>query len=144
MTARPTPVTAVLQVNLVVPLAPCAPVEATLDYRPEDPYAVRIAFRTQATSTAVEWAFARQLLTDGLTAPSGAGDVRTWPSQVEGEPVVCLSLLSPTGSALFELPAGALLEFLACTYVAVPHDHECDHVDLDRELDDLLRSGPAA
>lgn len=142
MTIPPAPVTAVLHANLAVPLAPCAPVEATLEYRPDDPYAIRIAFRTQASTEAVVWAFARQLLTDGISAPSGAGDVRTWPSQTDGEAVICLSLLSPNGNALFELPIIGLVAFLARTYALVPSGDESCYVDVDRELDHLLRSGP--
>lgn len=141
MAAGPVSVSAVLQVSLVVPEAASAPVEATLSYRADDPYAVRVAFRTRPSSDAVEWTFARQLLTDGVTAPSGAGDVRTWPSAVEGEPVVCLSLSSPSGTALFEIPVTGLVEFLTRTYAQVPTGSESEHVDLDRELAELLGHG---
>lgn len=144
MSTGPVSVSAVLQVSLVVPQAVSAPVEATLAYHAGDPYAVRIAFRTRATADAVEWTFARQLLTDGVTAPAGAGDVRTWPSHGDGEPVVCLSLTSPSGTALFEIPVTGLVEFLTRTYAQVPTGSESDHVDVDRELADLLGPGPGA
>lgn len=141
MSSGPVTVSAVLQVSLVVPDAASAPVEATLSYRVDDPYAVRVAFRTRQAAEAVEWTFARQLLTDGVTAPAGAGDVRTWPSHAHGEPVVCLSLTSPSGTALFELPVTGLVEFLTRTYAQVPTGGESQHVDVDRELADLLGPG---
>jgi hypothetical protein len=142
MTSGPVSVSAVLQVSLVVPDAASAPVEATLSYVIDDPYAVRIAFRTRATVDAVEWTFARQLLTNGVTAPAGDGDVRTWPSHTDGEPVVCLSLCSPSGTALFEIPVTGLVEFLTRTYAQVPTGSESAHVDVDRELADLLGPSP--
>lgn len=141
MTSGPVLVHAVLQVSLVVPDAASAPVEATLTYRVDDPYAVRIAFRTRPAAEAVEWTFARQLLTDGVTAPAGDGDVRTWPSMAQGEPVVCLSLTSPSGNALFEIPVSGLVEFLTRTYAQVPTGTESHHVDLDRALAELLGPG---
>lgn len=141
MSSDPVTVSAVLQVSLVVPDAASAPVEATLTYRVDDPYAVRVAFRTRPAAEAVEWTFARQLLTDGVTAPAGAGDVRTWPSRAHEEPVVCLSLASPSGTALFEFPVTGLVEFLTRTYAQVPTGSESRHVDVDRELADLLGPG---
>jgi len=141
MSSGPVSLSAVLQVCLVVPDAPSAPVEATLTYRLDDPYAVRVAFRTRPAAEAVEWTFARQLLTDGVTAPAGTGDVRTWPHQSQGEPVVCLSLASPSGTALFEIPVNGLVEFLTRTYARIPTGSESLHVDLDRELAELLGPG---
>ena len=144
MSAGPATVSAALQVNLVLAHAPCTPVEATFTYDVADPYAVRIAFRTGAGSEAVEWTFARQLLTDGVTCPAGTGDVRTWPSHADGEPIVCLSLSSPAGSALFEVPVVGLVEFLTRSYALVPTGCESAHVDLDRVLAELLHPGPGA
>lgn len=141
MAAGPVSVSAVLQVSLVVPEAVSAPVEATLSYRSSDPYAVRIAFRTRPGADAVEWTFARQLLTGGVTAPTGVGDVRTWPARAQEEQVVCLSLSSPSGTALFELPISGLVEFLTRTYAEVPTGGESQHVDVDRELAHLLGGG---
>lgn len=141
MPQGPVSVSTVLQVSLVVPDAASAPVEATLTYRPGDPYAVRIAFRTRPGADAVEWTFARQLLTDGVTARSGVGDVRTWPARSCEEQVVCLSLTSPSGTALFEIPVNGLVAFLTRTYAEVPTGGESHHVDVDRELAELLGRG---
>lgn len=146
MTARPVTVSTELQLHLVVPGATALPVRAGLSYDAGDPYAVCVAFHTGAgTSTdTVEWTFARQLLTDGVTSPVGAGDVRVWPSSTDGEPVACLTLSSPSGKALFEVPVPELVEFLTMTYAAVPTGCESDHVDVDAELALLLWAEPGA
>lgn len=144
MTSRPVMVSTELQLRLVVPGASSLPVRAALSYDAIDPYAVTVAFHTGSGPTAdtVEWTFARQLLTDGVTAPVGQGDVQVWPSSSAGEPVVCLSLCSPSGKALFEVPLPELVEFLGMTYQAVPTGAESQHVDVDAELALLLWAEP--
>jgi hypothetical protein len=144
MAPRPVTVNTELQLSLVVPGATSLPVRAGLSYDAGDPYAVTVAFHTGSGSTAdvVEWTFARQLLTDGVTSPVGQGDVQVWPSSTNGEPVVCLSLSSPSGKALFEVPVPELVEFLTMTYAAVPTGAESDHVDVDAELALLLWAEP--
>ena len=143
MSPQPVTVSAEMQVALVVPSATALPVRASMSYDAADPYAVRVSFHT-GTGDAVLWTFARQLLTDGVTAPAGQGDVRTWPATSERGPVVCLSLSSPSGSALFELPVPELVEFLTMTYAAVPTGSEADHVDVEAELAELLLIDPEA
>ncbi len=92
----------------------------------------------------LEWTFARSLLTDGVAAPAGDGDVQVWPSTSGGQQVVCLSLSSPSGKALFEVPLAELVQFLTQTYSAVPTGTESDHVDVDAELALLLWAEPGA
>lgn len=113
---------------------------AELRYDVADSYAVQVAFHTGASNgdQIVEWTFARSLLGDGVTGASGEGDVQVWPSSSGGDAVVCLSLSSPSGRALFEVPLRALADFLTRTYDAVPAGSEGDHVDLDGELALLL------
>jgi hypothetical protein len=144
MTPRPVTVSTELQLRLVVPGTSALPVRASLSYDVTDPYAICIAFHTGTgeTSDTVAWTFARQLFTDGVTAPVGQGDVQVWPSTHEGEPVACLSLSSPSGKALFELPVPELVEFLAMTYDAVPTGGESEHVDVAAELALLLWAEP--
>lgn len=144
MLPRPVTVRAELQLRLVVPGALPMPVRAGLTYDAADPYAVTVAFHTGSGSTAdvVQWTFARELLTEGVTGPVGMGDVRVWPCTSENEPVVCLSLSSPSGRALFEVPEPELIEFLTMTYVAVPTGSEGDQLDLSGELMHLLSAEP--
>ena len=145
MSPRPTSVSTQVQLRLVVPGAASLPVRAGLHYDVNDPYAVQVAFHTGAQpgeGEIVEWTFARQLLTDGVTAPVGEGDVQVWPSASNGLPVVCLSLSSPSGKALFEVPLPELVDVLGQTYAAIPTGSESDHVDVDAELALLLWSEP--
>jgi hypothetical protein len=134
-------VTAELELRLVVPGSSSLPVVAALTYDHSDPYAIRVAFHTGGNDV-VEWTFARVLLTDGVTHPVGEGDVQVWPSHAGGRPVVCLSLSSPSGRALFEAPLTDLVEFLTRTYAVVPTGSESEHVDVETELTLLLWSGP--
>lgn len=54
---------------------------ATLQYDRRDPFAVRMAFPAPATleGTEVAWEFSRELLSEGMDAPAGVGDVRIRP-----------------------------------------------------------------
>jgi hypothetical protein len=143
---RPTCVQADLQLRLVIAGSVPLPVRAGLRYDTLDPYAVQVSFHTGAggDSDVVEWTFARSLLSEGVSTPSGDGDVQVWPSSSGGLRVVCLSLSSPSGKALFEVPLPELVEFLAQTYAAVPTGCESDHVDVDAELALLLWAEPGA
>ena len=145
MTTRPTSVSSELQLRLVVPGAASLPVRADLAYDVTDPYAVQVAFHTGSGASGddvVQWTFARQLLSDGVSVPAGEGDVQVWPSTGGGASVVCLSLSSPSGRALFEVPLTDLVEFLSRTYEAVPTGSESQHVDVDAELALLLWAEP--
>ena len=150
MPARPSTVSTELQLRLVVPGASSLPVRAGVRYDVADPYAVSVAFHTGGSDGSggevVEWTFARQLLTDGVAGPVGEGDVQVWPAtgSSPSAQVVCLSLSSPSGRALFEVPLPELVEFLGQTYEAVPTGSESDHVDVDAELALLLWADPSA
>jgi len=137
MKAHRDTITSELALRLVVPGASSVPVLATVRYDVADPYAVHVGFRT-GVEEVVEWTFARQLLTDGVTRKVGDGDVQVWPDYDGASAVVCLSLSSPSGRALFEVPLAELVEFLSATYTAVPTGSESDFVDLDAELALLL------
>lgn len=142
--ARPTTVTADLQLRLVAPGSSGLPVRARMRYDVHDPYAVTVAFHTGSAESGdvVDWTFARQLLTDGVSGPVGEGDVQVWPSSSGGAPVVCLALSSPSGKALFEIPLPQLVDFLGSTYATVPTGAESAYVDVDAELALLLWAEP--
>lgn len=144
MPLRPTSVSALVDLRLLVPGTAALPISADLRYDVTDPYAVRISFHTgpDGNGDVVQWTFARQLLSQGVAAPAGKGDVQVWPSTSGGQPIVCLSLSSPSGQALFELPLVDLAQFLGATYEAVPTGGESAHVDVDAELALLLWAEP--
>ena len=132
-------VTVELELRLVVQGGPSLPVVATLRYGAHDPWAVRIVFQTGDDGEGVEWLFARQLLTDGVARPAGQGDVRVWPAPDHRDQVVHLAMASPSGSALFELDREDVVTFLQQTYAVVATGGEEQVVDLDDELQLLLR-----
>ncbi|HVF20790.1 MAG TPA: SsgA family sporulation/cell division regulator [Mycobacteriales bacterium] len=140
MTSRPTTVSADLELRLVVPGSASLPVMASIQYLLDDPYAVHVTFHTGGDRGTVDWSFARQLLTDGLTQPTGEGDVRVWPSHVNGHATVFLALSSPSGEAVFEVGLHELAEYLTQSYTLVPTGSESDFVDIDAELALLLWS----
>jgi hypothetical protein len=132
-------------------------------YSGSDPYAVRMAFHV-GTDEPVEWIFARDLLAAGIESRQGEGDVQVWPSPMSwaetddldvigaaatpapqeardtGGRVLNIELSSPFGRAHFEAPAQAMSAFLARSYQIVPAGQESSYIDIETELNDLLRS----
>jgi hypothetical protein len=107
------------------------------------------------TDEPVEWIFARDLLAAGIESRQGEGDVQVWPSPVScaetddldvigptqtGGTVLNIELSSPFGQAHFEAPAQAMSAFLARTYQIVPAGKETSYIDIEAELNDLLRN----
>jgi hypothetical protein len=110
-----------------------------LAYDPADPYAVRLTF-TLPDDPPVTWVFGRELLLDGITRPSGEGDVRLVPvpGVDEGFMDVCIELHSHDGMALLRSPAIPLISFLGRTDRALPMGQEHTAADLDRQLELIL------
>lgn len=133
------PVAAELSLQLLAAQVPSLPVTAVISYDSTDPYAVTIGFRT-GNGEVIEWVFARSLLTDGVTAPAGRGDVQVWPVERDGEHRLALCMSSPSGRALFETALGDVLQFLARTYTLVPPGAEASFVDWDAGVAQLLGS----
>lgn len=133
---RPTQVDTELELRLVVPDAGTVPLQATLRYGTDDPFAVTAAFGGGGVT--VEWVFARDLLITGLTRPTGEGDVHVWPSWGSGQDLVLLSLTSPDGHAVLEADAADLRAFLTTTLKLVPSGTESAYLDLDAELAELF------
>ncbi|GAA0986490.1 SsgA family sporulation/cell division regulator [Acrocarpospora macrocephala] len=139
LTMNSTTVSAELGLRLVVPDRTTVPLLAGLSYTAEDPYAIRMAFHV-GNDEPVEWIFARELLTVGIVRRVGDGDVQVWPARSDGERTLNISLTSPFGQALFEVPLAPLTEFLHRTYELVPAGREVDFMDLDEELTNMLWS----
>ena len=151
-----TTISAELDLRLVVPQQTIVPLVASVFYSGSDPYAVRMAFHV-GTDEPVEWIFARDLLAAGIESRQGEGDVQVWPSpgscadpgdldltgverpaEATGT-VLNIELSSPFGQAHFEAPAQAMSAFLRRTYEIVPPGRESSYVDIEAELNDLLR-----
>ncbi|MGO4255017.1 SsgA family sporulation/cell division regulator [Marmoricola sp. RAF53] len=105
-------------------------IDVVAGYDPADPYAVSFAFG-EPVSAAV-WTFSRDLLIDGVTAPTGEGDVQVWPClDVDGRATVVVELRSPTGELALQVLTKDVHDFVRRTLDAVPLGTESDHLDLD-------------
>ncbi|MFD9815449.1 SsgA family sporulation/cell division regulator [Streptomyces sp. NPDC059080] len=126
-----------LELGLVVSPEQSVPVPARLAYRTDDPYAVHITFHI-GSDAPVHWTFARELLVEGVFRPCGHGDVRVWPTKMDGRSLVCMALSSPDGDALLEAPAAAVSAWLERTLRVVPPGSEQEHLGMDKGLSELL------
>jgi hypothetical protein len=127
--------------DLVGPPNPPVPVQVEMRYDTRDPYAVQAAFRTGRAGW-VEWVFSRDLLTEGLLAPAGAGDVRIRPAEHDAESVE-IELSSPSGHATFRATSREVSDFLTRTHEIVAPGSEDDWLDLEHALGLLLSSDPS-
>jgi hypothetical protein len=128
MNSSSSTVSAELGLRLIVPQQTIVPLVASLFYSGDDPYAIRIAFHV-GLDEPVEWIFARDLLAEGIKDRTGLGDVQVWPSAATVDPAS-----DETGQQVNEIS-----DFLRRTYRIVEAGQEGEHVDVESELDDLLR-----
>ncbi|MGW2812828.1 SsgA family sporulation/cell division regulator [Streptomyces sp. NPDC001415] len=126
-----------LELKLVLSPERSIPVPARLTYRTDDPYAVHITFHI-GSDVPVNWTFARELLVEGVFRPCGHGDVRIWPTKVEGRSVILMALTSPDGDALLEAPAAQVSAWLERTLRVVPPGSETEQLGIDDGLAELL------
>ncbi|MFI1013306.1 SsgA family sporulation/cell division regulator [Streptomyces sp. NPDC020965] len=126
-----------LELKLVLSPERSVPVPARLTYRTVDPYAVHVVFHV-GSENPVKWTFARELLVEGVFRPCGHGDVRVWPSKVDGRGVVLVALSSPDGDALLEASAAVVSAWLERTLRVVPPGSEADYLGIDDGLAELL------
>ncbi|MFF7470530.1 SsgA family sporulation/cell division regulator [Streptomyces sp. NPDC008092] len=126
-----------LELRLVLSPERSIPVPARLTYRSDDPYAVHVSFHINSEQP-VNWTFARDLLVEGVFRPCGQGDVRVWPTKVEGRSVVLMALSSPDGDALLEAPIPQVSAWLERTLRVVPPGSEGGQLGIDEALDQLL------
>ncbi|MFR9797295.1 SsgA family sporulation/cell division regulator [Streptomyces sp. MS06] len=126
-----------LELHLILAPERSIPVPARLVYRTDDPYAVRITFHIDSEHP-VDWTFARELLVEGVFRPCGHGDVRVWPTKVDGRSVVLVALSSPDGEALLQAPTAQVSAWLERTLRVVPPGSEAGQLGIDDGLDRLL------
>lgn len=131
-----------LEMQLVLSPERSIPVPAKLVYRADDPFAVHVTFHV-GSDAPVNWTFARELIVEGVFRPCGHGDVRIWPTKVDGRSIICVALTSPDGNALLEAPAAQVSAWLERTLRAVPPGSEGDRLGLDEGLSALLSPLPA-
>ncbi|MFJ7069234.1 SsgA family sporulation/cell division regulator [Streptomyces sp. NPDC101115] len=126
-----------VQARLVASAPRAESVAATLRYDREDPYAVSMAFPPPATLEGVEvsWAFARELLEEGVDGPAGVGDVRLRPY---GYDRTVVEFHAPEGVAMVHVRTSELRSFLERSQHLVPSGREHQYLDWDQDLAQLL------
>ncbi|MFE2427430.1 SsgA family sporulation/cell division regulator [Streptomyces sp. NPDC059373] len=126
-----------VRVRICAPDSGAQDTTAVLRYHREDPLAVYLTFPASVSldGTDVTWTFARNLLTAGLRAPAGDGDVHIWPY---GPRHTMIELRAQEGTALIDLATPDLHTFLSRAYEAVPAGEEVHHLDVDAALAALL------
>ncbi|MFF9340324.1 MULTISPECIES: SsgA family sporulation/cell division regulator [unclassified Streptomyces] len=104
-------------------------------YDTGDPLAVTLTLDTDGERP-VRWNLCRELLADGMVAEAGEGEVVLWPLSdgESGYSSFCLRVGGGDRTALFEIPAEPVGEWLARTWAAVPRGTELDGVDWDELL----------
>lgn len=126
-----------LDMELTGPEGVRVTVPTRLRYRADEPLAVQFRF-DRAPSGPVLWVFARELLTEGLSAPAGEGDVRVWPTRADGRALLHVTLSAPGGSAHLTTALTPVRKWLCRTYRLVPAERESEALDLEHHLTRFL------
>jgi hypothetical protein len=113
------------------------PIACELSFSAKDPYAVTLIFDAEG-EWPVRWVFARELLTEGLTGMAGDGHVVLWPEYTASGHASLWIEVGAVHTALFEMPAKPIAQWLAATYAMVPRGQEMAEVDWD-ELTQLIK-----
>lgn len=103
------------------------PVLSTWEYRPYDPYVLRVELRVHQYAKPTVWEFARELPKIGLTKPSGYADVRFTPYVWHiGNPgrAIHMQFTVRNEATNFLVPRPPLVRFLRETYQRVPDGQE--------------------
>lgn len=117
-----------------------AELDAELRYDPSDPFAVSLAIGVDCGEPVV-WTFARDLLSAGVGAPAGEGDITIEPdfaADLDDSDRRLRITLATDCLATMLAPAARVVEFLVETFTVVPTGSELDRVDLDAEIAALL------
>jgi hypothetical protein len=114
------------------------PLEVTLGYCPNDPWAVQLDFGISSQGLPVVWVLSRELLATGLTTPSGEGDVVIWPSAEDPNTVTYLALNGVESSCVIKMGRDDVVSFLDESLANVPFGDEDKHFDIEEELRQLL------
>lgn len=117
----------------------CHRLDVGVNYDDADALVVSLVFDS-AGELPINWAISRDLLLEGLSRPSGVGDVHIRPAD-DGELLIVLR--TPSGTARLFAPAAALESLLLRTLLLVPLGTEFAPGALERELDILLPPGPS-
>jgi hypothetical protein len=133
----PVPRTLTMPLTLAVNAATgYAELAAELHYDVGDPFAVTLYIGTDCDEPVV-WVFARELLSAGIAAPTGEGDITVEPARGNGDRMVQITLATDCVATMLA-PSDRIVEFLVETYARVPTGTESEHVDFEAEIASLL------
>jgi hypothetical protein len=118
-----------------------APVVTRWTYRAADPFAVTLGVRARGDRF-VEWLVARDLVIESLTGPTGCGDVRMSPQQVQGYDIVEIEIRSSDGRAVLEVDRDLLRHFIDASLDVVAVGDEAAGIDFDSEIARLTQGCP--
>jgi hypothetical protein len=117
-----------------------AELSGELRYDPSDPFAVSLAIGVECGEPVV-WTFARDLLSAGVSAASGEGDITIEPDVSHGfgadERTLRITLATDCLATML-VSTDRVVEFLVETFALVPTGAELDRVDWDAEIAALL------
>jgi hypothetical protein len=94
-----------------------------LQYDPTDPYAIIMTVHVRGQDE-VRWLFSRELLDDGLRQASGDGDISIAPCPNAPSDLLHVTLRDDVNSAVLELRAAPIVQFIRMTYGLVPSGDE--------------------
>ncbi|MER8184669.1 SsgA family sporulation/cell division regulator [Kitasatospora sp. NPDC094015] len=115
------------------------PIRSLWRYDAGDPFAVHVDFDVPPDAPE-HWAFARDLLAEGLDVPAGHGDVLIRPEA--GHRHVTLELCGVDGStAVLRAQSAGLVDFLRRSFAEVPAGCEQYLTDLDGWIRRTLDAG---
>ncbi|MFF4346220.1 SsgA family sporulation/cell division regulator [Streptomyces sp. NPDC001530] len=107
------------------------PISIEFSYTNRDPYAVTLIFDAEGNQP-VRWVFSRELLTEGIMARAGGGDVAVWPEErADGQVSLWIEVGHVPHTAFFEVAAEPVTEWLIGSYRLVPMGQEMGCVDWD-------------
>lgn len=114
-------------------------IDAVLDYRRSDPFAVAMTFVTSDGD--LVWTFGRDLLAEGVTTPAGVGDVHVAPAVgLSGTAMVSIELSSPDGHLVLQARSTDITDFISRSFAVVPQGDESVNFDVDALISQVLAS----
>jgi hypothetical protein len=104
-----------------------------LGYDPADPYAINMTVHVRDQDE-VTWLFSRELLDEGLRQTSGVGDVSISPCPQAPSDLIHVTLRNDANSAVLELRAAPVAEFIRTTYRLVPSGSEGSFLTIEDDV----------
>lgn len=124
-----------------------APVPTELVYDPTVPYGVTMVFYPSSPDDNKRWEFGRDLLDEGLDEPVegygsvGEGDVHVWNApDCLGRTALLIMLSPPDGTALFQMDAKHVHQFIEQTEELVAFGEESKRLDIDTTIAAIFAS----